>query len=830
MAPRSATHHNDGVGPIAAGLLDGSAFWSPDHLSESAWLAHAPFMFWLIGAHRPGVFVELGTHTGFSFFAACQAITRHGTGTRAYAVDTWRGDEHSGAYGEEVFLRAYRYAERHYAGFASLLRGTFDETLPYFEDGSIDLLHIDGRHYYDDVRHDLEAWLPKLSPRGVVLLHDTNVRERGFGVSRLFEEARTRYRGFEFVHGHGMGVLAVGAASSTDVDALLAAEPRSELESTVRAMYARLGDVIEQTWRREVAELDGLGAAQELAERTRELDQLRTDVERIRAERAAAERAAETPSADTAATTDAGAGQAGAVTAAAATTTDPGAYPGVWALVRSPVGIRSIPAALTRMWRDRRLVRHSGIFDGAWYREAYPDIGAAHLDPVTHYLRHGAAEGRDPGPAFSTRGYLGRYPDVDEHATNPLVHFLRHGRAEGRLTTLPEVIEGPEAVVVTSFGMLQGRFPDLAPLRVFRSTPAVRRVSLVIDRVDAGSPYGTAGAAIVVAAMLATHRQAALRVVTRQEPADRSSLVRTLRLHGVDSPDQIEFEFADPTSSGGYLPDGAGDLFLTASWSTTRAALRTLPVGQVVYLLQEDERLRYPPGDDRIRCAEAMATDGLRCIVRSSVLLDHLVADGFGDLGQRGRSFEAAFPAELYRSEVTPPASPVEMLFHARADQPGDLFFRGLEAIDLAIDTGVLDLDQVHLTFVGRDLEPITLGGGAMPRIVSDLAWAEYRDLLSRVDVGLCLQDTPQTGYPLLDLIAAGAVAVTNRSGGRREAANPAGVVCVDADAPSLVAGIGARMALAADRSLRPARAAGSGVLRSWSDAIGPLLGSGFLG
>ena len=59
------------------------------------------------------------------------------------------------------------------------------------------------------------------------------------------------------------------------------------------------------------------------------------------------------------------------------------------------------------MGADAELVRASGLFDGDWYRATYPDAAASGLDPVTHYLRIGAAKGYNPNPLFDT-GYYAR--------------------------------------------------------------------------------------------------------------------------------------------------------------------------------------------------------------------------------------------------------------------------------------------------------------------------------------------------------------------------------------------------------------------------------------
>ena len=74
---------------------------------------------------------------------------------------------------------------------------------------------------------------------------------------------------------------------------------------------------------------------------------------------------------------------------------------------------------------NRKIIQASGLFDGAWYAKTYPDIGASKMPPVIHYLKHGAAEGRDPSPQFSTRAYLWRHPRLDPNKENPLVHSIQ---------------------------------------------------------------------------------------------------------------------------------------------------------------------------------------------------------------------------------------------------------------------------------------------------------------------------------------------------------------------------------------------------------------------
>ncbi|MBU9411744.1 class I SAM-dependent methyltransferase [Burkholderia multivorans] len=216
-----------------------ASFWVPQHIVQSAWYEHAPFAFWLITEICPDVFVELGSHYGFSYLAFCQAVRQRELPTRCYAIDTWKGDDHAGFYGDEVYAQLNVLNEQNYSGFSRLLRHRFDEALPYFSDGEIDLLHIDGRHGYEDVLEDFTTWLPKMSNRGVVLFHDINVRERDFGVWRLWQELRLRYPSFEFHHGHGLGIIGVGEELPLAVSILCASDMATA--ALIRAAYSSLG-------------------------------------------------------------------------------------------------------------------------------------------------------------------------------------------------------------------------------------------------------------------------------------------------------------------------------------------------------------------------------------------------------------------------------------------------------------------------------------------------------------------------------------------------------------------------------------------------------------
>lgn len=233
-----------------------ASYAMPRHVMPSDWLEHAPFAFWLVEAIRPRTLVELGTCRGFSFLAFCQAVKDSAQQCACYAVDSWEHDASADLSGDEVFRCVSSVQQQDYPDIAKLVRTSFDAAAPTFSDGSIDLLHIDVRQNYNDIHHHYSTWAPKLSARGVVLLHHINVRDGDFGAGQLWNELASKFPSFQFIHGCGLGVVVPGPDMPARLRDLMIAGQTTGGTSAVRSAYSRLGKSIRDMLR------DGIDLAQ----------------------------------------------------------------------------------------------------------------------------------------------------------------------------------------------------------------------------------------------------------------------------------------------------------------------------------------------------------------------------------------------------------------------------------------------------------------------------------------------------------------------------------------------------------------------------------------
>lgn len=88
-------------------------------------------------------------------------------------------------------------------------------------------------------------------------------------------------------------------------------------------------------------------------------------------------------------------------------------------------GIVTDPRANPAPGEVRGMIARSGLFDREWYLRIYPEVAEAGMDPLEHYLLHGAFEGRNPSPDFDSARYMEANPHLRGLAMSPLEHMLR---------------------------------------------------------------------------------------------------------------------------------------------------------------------------------------------------------------------------------------------------------------------------------------------------------------------------------------------------------------------------------------------------------------------
>jgi hypothetical protein len=462
----------------------------------------------------------------------------------------------------------------------------------------------------------------------------------------------------------------------------------------------------------------------------------------------------------------------------------------------------TITGTLRRRLHDWREIKYalaevssSPLFDTSWYLEVYPDVAAAGINPAFHYVACGGKELRHPGPDFDVNHYV-RQGDVGD--LSPLIHWIRRGQFSGWKivpvgTPLVNSVPGQEHESIAAYvpdipavwsetdpvtkatdnqvraaeDLLRERFSALEPLRVFPGMTDGRRVTIITDSLSSHSLFGGVGTAIVIAALLAKRLNGSLRIITRSDPTDAWVVESILRANKVEWDGDIETLFSPPFS-GRDVAVSKHDIFITTSWWTTACALKSIRLEQIVYLIQEDERMFYSHGDDRLQCQEILADERINVIVNTKLLFQHLSSgsDALPGLHRRGLWFEPAFPAYGNQREKNQvPRHERRFFFYARPQHPRNLYWRGLQAIISCIHDGILNVDEWEFFFVGNGQPELQLPGGVRPHILEKLSWQEYSELVGTMDVALCLMDTPHPSYPPIDLALSGAAVITNNHG-----------------------------------------------------------------
>jgi hypothetical protein len=230
---------NGVVDPIQSLMLR-SMFWGPHYLDDSAWLEHIPFSYWLVEALEPGSIVEVGAPEPVAYFSMCHAVVRLNLDTRCEAIYPARAE--TGAPEDDRRMESLQeWNNVQFHAISRILHMPIDGYADNTPDGSVDLLHIDLHREEKWADFPLDRLMAKLSPRGVCLVHGTRTYPRANVINEAVAGLSKRYPSFEFTHGDGLTLLAVGTATPGLVRALCAMSARPRARQAVRDVFSRLG-------------------------------------------------------------------------------------------------------------------------------------------------------------------------------------------------------------------------------------------------------------------------------------------------------------------------------------------------------------------------------------------------------------------------------------------------------------------------------------------------------------------------------------------------------------------------------------------------------------
>lgn len=452
-------------------------------------------------------------------------------------------------------------------------------------------------------------------------------------------------------------------------------------------------------------------------------------------------------------------------------------------------------------------------FDEEFYYSRNKDVADSGIAALDHYLLSGAREGRDPNPNFSTSAYAKRY-GIDINSTNPLIHYLITPSNKDMSLDDQEYHATPHA---SSF--IASR-DVTSPLRCYPAPERSPRINIYTDSVGPSSLFGGVGTAIIFAALLAERIDASLRIITRTEPPQASQLSSLFAANSIAFKGKVEAVYV-PVDGKDAAPCGKNEIFITTSWWTTLGASLSVSCDRIFYLLQEDERMFYPSGDEALRASDRMFDNRYLKIVNTKVLFEHLMGTCPEDTDKTKFSyFEPAFPNQGVNKKLVK-SNVKKIFFYARPNNDRNLFLRAVEALCAATEAGILNKFNCEIHFVGSNIPRMKFSNGVRCYFHEPMPWDKYKAFLSEMSGGFVLMATPHPSYPPLDMASMGIPVLTNRFGTKRDLSMYSNlIICKNLDIPDLLQGF--RELICAME--QPMDAEYSKIERSWSTALnGPI-------
>ena len=214
------------------------------------------------------------------------------------------------------------------------------------------------------------------------------------------------------------------------------------------------------------------------------------------------------------------------------------------------------------------------------------------------------------------------------------------------------------------------------------------------------------------------------------------------------------------------------DVFVATAWPTAHianAARARSGAPAFVYLIQDFEAAFFAHST---KYALAMATYRMpfHAVFNEALLRQWFIENRVGAFGSDpvppSTSFEPAVDRALFardrRAEPTAPPRRRRLLFYGRPANERNCFDLGLRALRIAVARGALPADAWEVVSIGAAIPELDLGGGRSLQPAPWMEYGAYARFVADSDVMLALMLSPHTGYPALEMAAAGGRVVTN--------------------------------------------------------------------
>lgn len=386
---------------------------------------------------------------------------------------------------------------------------------------------------------------------------------------------------------------------------------------------------------------------------------------------------------------------------------------------------------------------------------------------------------------------------------------------------------GAPPMVVTSkkkvSELLNIRFRNLQSIPSVKVNSDVKRLNLVTDSIEQNSLLGGVATALIVATEFARKYNYVLRIITRNAPVNPNNYKNIININGFEPFTDVEFYSDYNRDALGNMTHkleiAEGDLFFATSWWSAEAIRKTIGNVKFFYIIQEVETFFYPHGEDHYLCSKIMEDKNIRYIINSHYLYEYF-SKTCPNITENGVFFYPAFSQQMYKSNDFEKKEKRKLFFYARPNNPRNMFYYGLELLEYAIQTGVLDTEKWDIYCAGQNIPEIIFDNGYKAIDLGLMSWEKYGEFLSTVDLAVSLMYTPHPSYPPYDVACSGGVVLTNTCLNKHEFSECKNILMADLDKDIFVDKMKDAIKLAEDDEMRKKNFMDSAIPRDWNTTL----------